>query len=105
MDGAGAPIDRLDDLVVVYAELLELLADNGVEWVQIDEPVLVTDIVRQRGRAGRRGPTRCSARSAKRPAIFVATYFGALTDALPALARTPVEAIGVDLVAGAASPR
>ncbi|MDQ2637946.1 MAG: 5-methyltetrahydropteroyltriglutamate--homocysteine S-methyltransferase, partial [Actinomycetota bacterium] len=39
----------------------------------------------------------------ERPALFVATYFGELTDALPALARTPVEAIGVDLVAGGAS--
>ena len=42
----------------------------------------------------------CSAGSTKRPALFVATYFGELDDALPALARTPVEAIGVDLVAG-----
>ncbi|EUA50419.1 cobalamin-independent synthase, N-terminal domain protein [Mycobacterium xenopi 3993] len=38
---------------------------------------------------------------AKRPAIHVATYFGDPGDALAALARTPVEAIGVDLVAGA----
>lgn len=36
-----------------------------------------------------------------RPAIYVATYFGDPGAALPALARTPVEAIGVDLVAGA----
>jgi 5-methyltetrahydropteroyltriglutamate--homocysteine methyltransferase len=37
----------------------------------------------------------------KRPAIYVATYFGDPGSALPALARTPVEAIGVDLVRGA----
>lgn len=35
-----------------------------------------------------------------RPAIFGATYFGELGDALPALLDTPVEAIGLDLVAG-----
>ncbi len=39
------PIDRLDELVPLYAELLGLLADAGAGWVQIDEPVLVTDIV------------------------------------------------------------
>src|SRR5882757_671089 len=45
VDGAGAPIDRLEELVAVYAELLELLAEQGVDWVQLDEPVLVTDIL------------------------------------------------------------
>ena len=36
-----------------------------------------------------------------RPAIYVATYFGDPGASLGALARTPVEAIGVDLVYGA----
>lgn len=40
---------------------------------------------------------------ADRPAILVATYFGDLGAALPALARTPVEAIAVDLVYGSVS--
>ncbi|MDG4664364.1 5-methyltetrahydropteroyltriglutamate--homocysteine S-methyltransferase [Mycobacterium sp. 236(2023)] len=102
VDGAGHPIRRLVDLVAVYGELLALLADNGIEWVQIDEPILVTDaldnvaeLVEQTYQA--------LGQMATRPFIFVATYFGELTDALPALARTPVEAIGVDLVAGGVS--
>ncbi len=45
VDGAGAPIDRFAELVAVYGELLQMLADEGVEWVQLDEPVLVTDIL------------------------------------------------------------
>jgi 5-methyltetrahydropteroyltriglutamate--homocysteine methyltransferase len=36
-----------------------------------------------------------------RPAILVASYFGELGAALPLLAATPVEAIGIDLVHGA----
>ncbi|MGB6208320.1 MAG: 5-methyltetrahydropteroyltriglutamate--homocysteine methyltransferase, partial [Mycobacterium sp.] len=39
VDGAGAPVQRLDELVPLYSELLSLLADNGAEWVQLDEPV------------------------------------------------------------------
>jgi 5-methyltetrahydropteroyltriglutamate--homocysteine methyltransferase len=101
-DGA-APIGRLDDLIAVYAELLELLADQGVEWVQLDEPVLVTDIVDNAAELAER-TYRLLGGLKKRPALFVATYFGELTDALPALARTPVEAIGVDLVAGTVAP-
>jgi 5-methyltetrahydropteroyltriglutamate--homocysteine methyltransferase len=96
---AGAPIERLDELVAVYAQLLELLSSNGVDWVQLDEPVLVTDILGNAAELAERTYARLGA-LAKRPALFVATYFGELTDALPALARTPVEAIGVDLVTG-----
>jgi 5-methyltetrahydropteroyltriglutamate--homocysteine methyltransferase len=100
--GAGAPIDRLADLVVVYGELLQLLADRGVEWVQIDEPVLVTDILENAAELAERTYEFLGG-LARRPGLFVATYFGELTDALPALARTAVEAIGVDLVAGGIS--
>ena len=99
VDGADAPIGRLDELVGVYAELLELLAGRGVAWVQIDEPVLVTDNVDNAGALAENVYSRLGG-LAKRPAIFVATYFGELTDALRALARTPIEAIGVDLVYG-----
>lgn len=100
--GNGAPIDRLDELVRVYAELLELLADNGAQWVQLDEPVLVTDILDNGAELAERTYARLAG-FAHRPAMFVATYFGELADVLPALARTPVEAIGVDLVAGSAA--
>ncbi|MBU9765876.1 5-methyltetrahydropteroyltriglutamate--homocysteine S-methyltransferase [Mycobacterium sp. TNTM28] len=102
VDGADTPITRLDELVGVYAELLELLADRGVPWVQLDEPVLVTDGLQNAAELAERTYARLGGR-AKRPAIFVSTYFGELTDSLPALARTPVEAIGVDLVAGNSS--
>lgn len=95
--GAGAPIERLADLTTVYGELLGLLAAEGVGWVQIDEPVLVTDIVDNAAALARRTYMSLG-RLEKRPSLFVATYFGELTDALPALARTPVEAIGLDLV-------
>lgn len=104
VNSAAAPISRLDELVEVYAELLELLADKGVTWVQLDEPILVTDIL---GNAAVELTERTYARLGaltKRPSLFVATYFGELTDALPALARTPIEAIGIDLIAGGVAP-
>ena len=98
----GQPLDRLADLTTIYAELLALLAEQDVEWVQFDEPVLVTDAV-DNVAAMIEQTYNTLGGSTARPAIFVATYFGGLTDALPALAETPVEAIGVDLVAGSAS--
>ncbi|HEX6195660.1 MAG TPA: 5-methyltetrahydropteroyltriglutamate--homocysteine S-methyltransferase [Jiangellaceae bacterium] len=93
------PFDRLGDLVDVYAELLGALADAGVAWVQLDEPAFVADRTAEEIAALRETYDRLG-RLEHRPGVFVASYFGELGDALPALAATPVEAIGVDLVAG-----
>ena len=99
VDGAGTPIERLDELVPLYAELLRKLAEGGAEWVQIDEPALVTDISADAPALAERVYIALGSLE-KRPAIHVATYFGDPGNALPALARTPVEAIGIDLVYG-----
>ncbi|MFY1638143.1 5-methyltetrahydropteroyltriglutamate--homocysteine S-methyltransferase [Solwaraspora sp. WMMB335] len=93
------PFARLDDLVETYAEILAALADAGVAWVQLDEPGYVADRSPSEIDALRRAYTRLGGVS-KRPQIFVATYFGELGDVLPALLDTPIEAIGLDLVAG-----
>ncbi|WP_422733766.1 5-methyltetrahydropteroyltriglutamate--homocysteine S-methyltransferase [Micromonospora sp. WMMD558] len=95
----GEPFDRLTDLVDVYADLLRSLAAAGVQWVQLDEPGYVADRSAAKIEALREAYTRLCAVE-QRPAIFVATYFGDLGDALPALLDTPVEAVGLDLVAG-----
>lgn len=99
VDGGPAPIFRLDELTDVYAELLGKLADAGAEWVQIDEPVLVTDIAADAPALAEQVYSRLGGLS-NRPSIFVATYFGDPGEGLAALARTPIEAVGVDLVYG-----
>jgi 5-methyltetrahydropteroyltriglutamate--homocysteine methyltransferase len=100
VNGGGAPIERLQELVPIYSELLSLLADNGAQWVQIDEPALVTDISPD-APALAEAVYNALGKVSNRPAIYVATYFGDPGASLGALARTPVEAIGVDLVYGA----
>jgi 5-methyltetrahydropteroyltriglutamate--homocysteine methyltransferase len=100
VDGGTAPIERLKELVPIYSELLSLLADNGAQWVQFDEPALVTDISPDAPALAEAVYTALCA-AANRPAIYVATYFGDPGASLAGLARTPVEAIGVDLVYGA----
>ncbi|MGC2655779.1 MAG: 5-methyltetrahydropteroyltriglutamate--homocysteine S-methyltransferase [Mycobacterium sp.] len=97
VNGAGAPVERVDELIPLYSELLRLLAENGAAWVQFDEPVLVTDIYADAAALAERVYTALGSVDT-RPAISVVTYFGDAGAALPALARTPIEAIGVDLV-------
>ena len=103
VDGAAAPIERLGELLPLYVELLGRLADAGAQWVQIDEPVLVTDILDSGAELAEQVYTTLAG-AAKRPAILVATYFGELGAALPALARTQIEGIAVDFVAGGDQP-
>ena len=99
VNGGGAPIERLQELVPIYSELLSLLVDNGAQWVQFDEPALVTDISPD-APALAEAVYNALGKVSNRPAIYVATYFGDPGASLAALARTPVEAIGVDLVYG-----
>ncbi|CNE46803.1 5-methyltetrahydropteroyltriglutamate--homocysteine S-methyltransferase [Mycobacterium tuberculosis] len=93
-------LDLLDGLVDVYAEILERLAGSGAQWVQLDEPVLVADRGEEEIDALARAYARLGQLSS-RPRLMVATYFGTIgADALRVLARSRVEAVGLDLVAG-----
>ncbi|GAA3680753.1 5-methyltetrahydropteroyltriglutamate--homocysteine S-methyltransferase [Nonomuraea antimicrobica] len=95
----GSALDRLDEVLGCYAELLSALAAEGVAWVQLDEPALVGDRTASELAAVRTAYERLGSMGA-RPGLFVASYFGSLGEALPVLAGTPVEAIGLDLVRG-----
>jgi len=93
------PLLLLDRLLDAYQQLLGALGEAGARWVQLDEPVLAADRsgleIDALGHAyGRLGGL------ARRPALMVATYYGDIGDALPVLASSPVEAIGLDFVAG-----
>ncbi|TQC44413.1 5-methyltetrahydropteroyltriglutamate--homocysteine S-methyltransferase [Rhodococcus sp. WS4] len=101
--GSDAPLlDRLDELLPLYADLLGRLAAAGADWVQIDEPALVSDRTPEEIGAAKRAYDVLSA-APSRPAILVASYFGSLGDALPALASTGVDGLSVDVVAGSDS--
>ncbi|WP_374947686.1 5-methyltetrahydropteroyltriglutamate--homocysteine S-methyltransferase [Agreia sp.] len=97
------PFDRLDDLLPVYAELLSRLAEAGAEWVQLDESGLVSESIEVPRDRVLQGVADAYARLADgpRPQLFVSAAYNSLDDALPVLAASPVEAIGLDLVRGA----
>lgn len=119
-----SPLDRLDDVVAAYADLLRALAAAGAPWVQLDEPILVTDSVdvpfadlaAAVESAYRTLATELSVgaedAAQARPAILVAAPFGGLQaaaehdgaaarDGLALLAGTDVDAVAIDLVKGA----
>lgn len=97
------PLTRLDDLLPVYVDLLARLKDAGAEWVQLDEPALVSESLpassAQLADAAERAFAVLGGAS-DRPSIFVAAPYAALDGAFAVLAAAPIEAIGVDLVRG-----
>ena len=96
-----SPIDRLDEFVAAYAQVLEQLAERGVEWVQLDEPGLTVDRADNTKVAELAERTyRALAAGEKRPQILVTSPYGSLRDNLPALLGTGIEALHLDLVHG-----
>ena len=93
------PLDLLDPLLVAYEQLLGRLHEAGARWVQLDEPALAADRTPAELEALRRAYQRLGSLGG-RPRLLVSTYFGEIGDALPVLAHSPVEAIGLDFVAG-----
>ena len=96
------PLDRLEDLLPVYSELIAALGRTGVRWVQLEEPALAADQDREDlpelvERAYR---VLSEARAAEDPALLVTTAYGDARELLPVLARTGVEAVHADLASG-----
>ncbi|MBN7770870.1 5-methyltetrahydropteroyltriglutamate--homocysteine S-methyltransferase [Marinobacter daepoensis] len=90
-------LDLLSALLPVYSQLLEKLADAGAEWVQIDEPALVTELDADWKHAFE---TAYHTLKANRPKLLLATYFGTLQENLQLACNLPVAGLHVDAVRG-----
>ncbi|WP_035792241.1 5-methyltetrahydropteroyltriglutamate--homocysteine S-methyltransferase [Kitasatospora mediocidica] len=96
------PITLLDRLIPVYAELLADLRAAGAEWVQLDEPALVQDRTPAELNAVARAYRELGALS-DRPKLLVASYFDRLGEALPVLAKAPIDGLALDFTGPAAA--
>ena len=83
----------LQKLLNEYASLLELLGSKGIEWVQIDEPILVTDLSTEWKDAFNRAYQRLENRPVK---ILLTTYFGQLKDNLSMVCSLAVDGLHID---------
>ncbi|MGC8120877.1 5-methyltetrahydropteroyltriglutamate--homocysteine S-methyltransferase [Marinobacter sp. VGCF2001] len=97
-DGSNR-LDLLERLLPVYSQLLEALADAGADWVQIDEPALVTDLDANWRYAFNLAYHQLKA---NRPKLLLATYFGELRDNLQLACELPVAGLHIDAVSAPA---
>ena len=87
----------LPRLLPVYAALLDALAAAGVEWVQIDEPILVTELTPAWRDAF---STAYRHLQGSRVKVLLATYFGQLLENLSLAASLPVAGLHLDAING-----
>jgi 5-methyltetrahydropteroyltriglutamate--homocysteine methyltransferase len=85
----------LPRLLPVYAALLDYFTAQGIEWVQIDEPVLVTELDAAWRQAIR---TAYEALAERRVKVLLATYFGPLQDNLELACALPADGLHLDAI-------
>ncbi|MFC4605234.1 5-methyltetrahydropteroyltriglutamate--homocysteine S-methyltransferase [Rhodococcus kronopolitis] len=101
-DEGFSTLDLLEPLLAQYAALFEKLAKAGATCIQLDEPAFTQDRTADELDALRRAYTTLS-HAPLRPRLLVTGPYGNLGEALPILAATKVEALGLDLVYGKVS--
>ena len=94
----AAEFDRLsllEKLLPVYGEIIARLKQQGLEWVQIDEPILGLDLPDAWRNAFEPAYHRLNAAGAK---LLLATYFSPLQENLSLACKLPVAGLHVDAV-------
>ncbi len=85
----------LPRLLPVYASLLSVLAAQGAEWVQVDEPILVTELDPAWQQAFLDAYQILNRGVVK---LLLATYFGQLRENLPLVGLLPVQGVHIDAI-------
>ncbi len=88
-------LDYLDDILAIYAQLLDALHAEGIEWVQFDEPILVTELSQEWRHALRKAYFQLGNHSVK---ILLASYFGELQENLQLVCELPVAGLHLDAI-------
>ena len=90
-------IDLLGNLLEAYFEMISLLVDYGVEWIQFDEPFLALDLTTEQKGAFKIAYSRIR-KNFPTVKLLLSVYFGGLSDNVELVAGLPVDAIHLDLV-------
>ncbi|TVP57908.1 MAG: 5-methyltetrahydropteroyltriglutamate--homocysteine S-methyltransferase [Halomonadaceae bacterium] len=95
------PLELLEQLLPVYAELLRQLSAEGVEWVQIDEPILVTELDARWCHALSLSYHQLKACPVK---LLLSSYFGPLGENLRLACDLPVAGLHLDAICAPQEP-
>jgi 5-methyltetrahydropteroyltriglutamate--homocysteine methyltransferase len=96
-DGSD-PLALLDALLPIYEQILAELKAEGVDWVQMDEPILALSLPETAQTAIKRA---YAALSPHAPKILLTSYFGKYAENLYVAMELPVAGLHLDLLRGA----
>lgn len=85
----------LENLLAVYAEILQELAKQDIEWVQIDEPILVTELTPEWQQALQKAYFSLAKTGVK---LLLTTYFGQLQQNLQLACELPTAGLHIDAI-------
>ncbi len=88
-------LDLLDSLVEVYAQLFKELSKLEIKWVQVDEPILVTELESNWQVAFKDTYDTLANSQVK---LLLASYFGTLQDNLGLACSLPVDGLHIDAI-------
>lgn len=94
-EGGFSRLDLLPGLLPVYREILQRLAQEGIEWVQMDEPVLGLDLEAPWLEAFAKAYGALSGTGCK---LLLTTYFSSVEDRASLLRDMPIDGLHLDLV-------
>ncbi len=88
-------LELLDNLVMVYGLLFKKLQELGIEWVQIDEPILVMELSQEWQHAFRNAYHTLQSTDLK---LLLTTYFGELQENLQLACNLPIDGLHIDAI-------
>lgn len=91
------PLERLMDLLPLYRDLFSILAENGAEYLQLDEPFLCLDLSEKSAEAYKAFFSAFSL-NLPRPNVILTTYFADPTPNLHLLNASPFEGLHLDFL-------
>jgi 5-methyltetrahydropteroyltriglutamate--homocysteine methyltransferase len=94
-DAGHNRLQLLPRLLPEYQKLLRELANAGVDWIQIDEPILAVDIAREWLDAFTPTYQELTITGTR---IIIGTYFGSVAEHLNLLKSLPVNGVHIDCV-------
>ena len=89
----------LFELTNTYIEILNKFEELGTEWIQIDEPILVTDLTQEDINLFKIAYKKLLAKK-RNTKILIQTYFGDVRDIYETLIELDFDGLGLDLVEG-----
>lgn len=86
----------LPKLIYQYKQILQMLKEQGITWIQLDDPVFITDVSSEYQESIIKTYQQLLTEA---PSVMLATYFGGIEENLNWLKNIPFQGLHIDLEA------